>query len=182
MKIRNRMIFLAVIAMAVSSTACFWGNDEAEHEAEHAAIQNYAKQAMSKLEALSAERKQMIDTLGKSVSEGEPKKVRFDKAKGLAALERMRTELDRAQKEFEAIPTPKGGGTFQDGMKNYFDRERSFVEEVSNFFNSGDGQGDRGAWVATMQKPQLLSYQSAQLYRIALTASGEPHNTNRLVQ
>ena len=176
------MIILAVIAAAVSSTACFWGNNEEEHAVDHAAIQNYAKLAMSKLESLSAERKQLVDTLGKSVWLGEDKKIRYDKAKGIAALERMSTELDRAQKEFEATPTPKGGAIFQDGIKNYFDRERSFVEEVNKFFDSGDGQGDQGTWVALMQKPQLLSYQASQLYRIALNASGEPHNTNRLVQ
>ena len=181
-KIINRMIILAVIATAINSTACFWGNDEADHEVDHAAIQKYAKQTMTKLETLSAERKQMIDTLGQSVWEGEAKKIRYDKAKALAALERMSSELDRAEKEFEAEPVPKGSGSFQEGVKSYFDRERSFMEEVGNFINAGDGQGDRGTWVALMQKPQLLSYQSALLYKAAVTASGESHNTNRLAQ
>ena len=178
----NKALSLLVIVMVSASMACSSGSDDPHADVDQAGIQNYARQSMSILEAVSNERKQMLKTIEQSVSAGENNELQYDQSKALPAIERMRAQLDRSQKEFEAMTIPKGTATFPDGVKRYFDAERSFLDDVSKFFTSDSGEGDRDTWIALMQKPQLLSYQSAQLYRAALTATGEPHNANRSPQ
>jgi len=178
----NKALSLAFIALVSASMACSSGSDDPHAEVDQVGIQNYAKQSMSILKAVSTERNELIKTLKQSVSAGENNKIQYDQSKALPAIERMRAQLDRSRKEFEATAIPKGALTFPDGVKRYFDAEQTFLDDVSKFFTSDGDEGDRNKWIALMQKPQLLSYQSAQLYRTALTASGEPHNANSIAQ
>lgn len=158
--------------MAFLSTACS-GGDSAEIEVDLEGIKKYAQESVMKLDTLMKEHDLLVDSLRKSMTGGDGNKLQYDQAKAFTAIERMRAELDRAQKEFDAMALPKGMQSFPDGVRRYIDRERSFLDEAKSYFSAEDSQGDRTAWIRLMERPQSLSNQVHQLYKQARAASGD---------
>ena len=172
MRFINRSLFGAIILMAFVSTACSRG-DSTEIEADLEGIKKYAQESVMKLDTLMKEHDLLVDSLRKSMTGGDEKNLQYDQAKAFTAIERMRAELDRTQKEFDDMPLPKGIQSFPDGVRRYIDRERSFLDEAKSYFSAENNQGNRTAWIRLMDKPQSLSNQVYQLYKQARAASGD---------
>src|SRR5215216_7262915 len=121
---KDRAVFFALASTALMAVlACSPGGAKTNSQAETTGLQKYVQQAATKLDALEARHKEMMQQIGHSLRQvgdflhrGPNKSYHYDREVVSDQTAKMGKELDRAQQDFRAMTIPKSGESFANNV------------------------------------------------------------------